>query len=219
MPDPQAFPERPVLKTHRAGLRWCRITQALADYSAESFNPHTHEAAASAHYGGRYDPFICHRRREPVSTLYLGHHWTCALSEVLFRYLVADRPNELRTISTLEVNQYVGNELTNNDPMVLLDLTVPAVECFGEQCLLLDRVDARQYATTRAWAQAWYQAYPQAQGLQWASRQSGELAVMLFGDRCADDCLHAKRSNIPIIGNMDDELDDLLERNQVVLVP
>ncbi|MEN4741104.1 RES family NAD+ phosphorylase [Pantoea agglomerans] len=47
---------------------------------------------------------------------------------------------------------------------------------------------ADHYPETQQWAEQIHHSNPDAQGIQWSSRQHGDKALMLFGDRiCAED--------------------------------
>jgi len=81
--------------------------------------------------------------------------------------------------------------------------------------------DKDQYPVTRQWAAAIHHQCPQAQGLCWVSRQDDSArALMLFGDRIADDALrpHGDSSSLLDDGNAYDAILDLAKRIGATIV-
>ncbi|WP_053115789.1 RES family NAD+ phosphorylase [Winslowiella iniecta] len=137
-------------------------------YKAIQFNPGKGDARFSPMSNG-------------VPTLYGGANTGVAVMETLFHDLPADSAGEPFDLSKLEgmVHSVMKPAINLN----LADLNPRTLRKMGVKRHQLLDSPADQYVFTREYSVAIYQAYPDAHGLQWSSKQHGDTALMLFGDR------------------------------------
>ncbi|WP_233268259.1 RES family NAD+ phosphorylase [Pantoea sp. BAV 3049] len=116
-----------------------------------------------------------------VPTLYGGANIGVAVMETLFHDLPQDSAEVPFDLARLE--GVVHSVIIPCTDLNLIDLNPKTLRKMGvKRSELLDS-SADQYVYTREYSLAIYLACPEAHGLQWSSRQHGETAVMLFGDR------------------------------------
>lgn len=155
--------------TWPAGKRLHRVHSA--DYSAVQFNP--------GKGNSRFSPMS-----NGVATLYGGENTGVAVMETLFHDLPSDSagaPYDLGKLAGMAhsvITPLIDLQLADLNPKTLRKMGVTRAQ-------LLDS-SAEQYIFTREYAVAIHQAFPDVQGLQWSSKQHGDAAVMLFGDRIED---------------------------------
>lgn len=122
----------------------------------------------------------------PIPTLYAGESVECAFFERIFRNV----PLPAEGLRTVHVNQFdhlaCGAVLPTRD-LTLAALFRPDLERWNLRRGELVHSGADHYAQTAAWAAALHRDFPPLDGLVWTSNQSDPaLAVLLFGDRCAE---------------------------------
>lgn len=179
-------------------------------FGASQFNPGLGEA--------RFSP-LRDAQGLPIPTLYAGASPDVAIMETLFHDLPQysdGAPFDLAKLAGL-----VWSQLVPRQPLTLVKLTPMTLRRLGiKRAQLLDS-DASQYPITRLWALTLWQQNPTAQGLCWSSRQHGDEAVMLFGDRVAQRLFEVKVASRPLIQS--DELlvriEALADEMGVVLLP
>lgn len=139
-----------------------------AAYTAVQFNPGKGRARFSPMSNG-------------VATLYGGDSIGVAIMETLFHDLPADSagaPYDLAKLTGLVYSVIKPEKALN-----LVDLNPKTLRKMGiRRAQLLDS-SADQYVFTREYSDAIHQACPTADGMQWSSKQHGDSALMLFGDR------------------------------------
>jgi hypothetical protein len=139
-----------------------------AKFTAAEFNPGIG--------GARFSPMS-----NGVSTLYGGVNSGVAVMETIFHDLPTPSVDTPFDLGKLEGLAY--SVMTPRDNLYLVDLNPKTLRKMGvKRADLLDS-SADQYLFTREYSLAIHQAYPAAQGLQWSSKQHGDTALMLFGDR------------------------------------
>ncbi|MDA3627824.1 RES family NAD+ phosphorylase [Saccharopolyspora oryzae] len=133
--------------------------------------------------GGRFDG----TPDDPFSSYYAGLHTTTALAEVLLRNLGFDGDGQ-RLIRRQQIaGRRFSSVRTNRELTLVSLLTAPDLAAVAQDSWLVDAEGRDAYPHTRRWA-AWIRSQaPWADGLIWPSkRDTGNPAVVLFGDRCAD---------------------------------
>ncbi|MHA3541175.1 RES family NAD+ phosphorylase [Yersinia enterocolitica] len=139
-----------------------------AEFTATQFNPGKGNA--------RFSPMD-----NSVSTLYGGVSTGVAVMETIFHDLPRDSAGAPYDLGKLE--GLVHSVVKPSEDLHLVDLNPKTLRKMGvKRADILDS-SADQYVFTREYSVAIHQAYPAAQGLQWSSKQHGDTAVMLFGDR------------------------------------
>lgn len=148
-------------------------------YSALQFNP---GMRGSARFSPVYDSL-----KQRVSTLYGGINTGVAVMETLFHDLpehtdgVAYDKGNLRGLAHSVIAPKVDLNLVDLNPKTMKKMGINRAQ-------LLDST-ADQYIYTQEYATAIHAAHPAAHGLKWSSRQHGDSALMLFGDRVHPDQL------------------------------
>jgi len=183
----------------------------LQRYRADQFNPGQSGNA-------RFSP-IRNDTGQPVSTLYASTTLDCALMETIFHdvsHAAGFKPFVKEKLTAL-----VHSTVRMERALQVADLSSVALRKLGVTRRQLIDTDKDQYPATRQWAQAIHHQFPQAQGLCWVSRQDDSArAVMLFGDRIADDVLrpHSDSRGLLDDGNTYDAILDLANRIGVTIV-
>lgn len=143
-----------------------------SQFSATQFNPGLGNA--------RFSPM-----RNGVSTLYGGVSCGVAIMETLFHDLPVDSAG--LPFDCARLKGKVFSIITPDVDLNLVDLNPKTLRKMGvKRSELLDSLPD-QYPYTQEYSLAIYSAYPEAHGLQWSSRQHGDTALMLFGDRITSD--------------------------------
>ncbi|AYW90831.1 MULTISPECIES: RES family NAD+ phosphorylase [Yersinia pseudotuberculosis complex] len=165
LPVPKAY--LPVnFTTWTAGKLIYRIHSA--EFTATQFNPGKGSA--------RFSPMS-----NEVATLYGGVSTGVAVMETIFHDLPPHSAGAPYDLSKLE--GLVHSAVKPSEDLHLVDLNPKTLRKMGvKRADILDS-SADQYVFTREYSVAIHQAYPTAQGMQWSSKQHGDTALMLFGDR------------------------------------
>jgi len=183
----------------------------LQRYQAAQFNPGQRGNA-------RFSP-ICNAAGQPIPTLYASTTLDCALMETIFHdvsHTAGFKPFVREKLAAL-----VHSTIRIERALQVVDLSSVALRKLGITRRQLIDTDKDQYPATRQWAEAIHHQFPQAQGLCWISRQDDSArAVMLFGDRIADDALrpHGDSRSLLDDGNTYDAILDLANRIGVTIV-
>lgn len=181
-----------------------------ARFGATEFNPGKGKS--------RFSP-VNNRDGESIPTLYGGENLPVAVMETVLHDLPTPCDNAPVELSSLD--NLVRSQIVPKESIQLVDLNPRFMKKHGiTQSELLGSC-ADNYPETRKWAEKIHEDNPEAQGIQWASRQHGDKAVMLFGDR-------VKSSDLDIIidcepaatsGEINDELKELADEMSLVLIP
>lgn len=123
-----------------------------------------------------------------VPTLYAAASFECAAAETLFHDI---KPAALfKAVSKATIDMRAWAFLEPVEPLRLVTLFEPDLNRWGLSRRELIDTPPSTYGRTQPWAAAIHAAEPTAQGIVWTSRRhDGERAMMLFGDRVADDAL------------------------------
>jgi hypothetical protein len=181
-------------------------------YAAAQFNPGVQGNA-------RFSP-IRNDLGEPIPTLYAGTSFPCVLMESVFH----DVPHTAG-FKSFDKNKLAGqihSELETTCDLQLVDLSSVALRKLGVPRKQLIDTGKDQYPATRQWAEAIHRQCPEAQGLNWVSRQDDSAqAFMLFGDRLPATGLRPRGNSRNILKDEDtyDEVLDLADRIGVSVVP
>jgi len=183
----------------------------LQRYRADQFNPGQSGNA-------RFSP-IGNDAGQLIPTLYVSTTLDCALMETVFHDV--SHAAGFKLFVREKMAALVHSTLYIERSLQLVDLSSVALRKLGVTRRQLIDTDKDQYPATRQWAGAIHHQYPQAQGLCWISRQDDSArAVMLFGDRIADDALspHGDSRSLLDDGNIYDAILDLANRIGVTVV-
>lgn len=132
--------------------------------------------------GGRFDGTSA----DPFPSYYAGLHVTTALAEVLLRNLGYSGKAQQRLIRRTQIaGRRLSAVRTARELTLVSLLTAPDLAAVAQDSWLVDTEGKDAYAQTRVWA-AWIRAQADwADGLIWPSkRDTGNPALVLFGDRC-----------------------------------
>ncbi|CAI0859305.1 RES domain [Serratia quinivorans] len=174
-------------------------------YTAIQFNPGTR---GSARFSPVYDSL---RRRVP--TIYGGVSTGVAVMETLFHDLPEHTDGAAYDMGNLQglAHSVIAPKVDLN----LVDLNPKTMKKMGvNRAQLLDST-ADQYIYTQEYASAIHAAHPAAHGLKWSSKQHGDSALMLFGDRVKGEQLNVIVESEVIIDSdivlevIDEEADQL----------
>ncbi|OQV41650.1 hypothetical protein BZ160_07620 [Pantoea vagans] len=148
-----------------------------SQYGATEFNP--------GKGVGRFSP-ITDRSGRIIPTLYGGKTLSVALMETVLHDLPTpceNAPVDLTVLNALAYSQCIPKaeiKLVDLNPRFMKKHGITQGELLGS--------GADHYPQTQQWAAQIHHSNPEAQGIQWSSRQHGDKALMLFGDRiCAED--------------------------------
>ena len=181
-------------------------------YHAEEFNPGIQGNA-------RFSP-ITSEHGAPIPTLYAGTTMNCALMETIF-HDIPYNPG----FKSIDKNKLVGqlhSVVQIEQEIQLVDLASVPLRKLGVTRKQLIDTEKDRYPATRKWAEAIHHQYPEAQGLSWVSRQDDSArAVMLFGDRIADDAIRSTTDSRSLLEDIDtyDAVLNLADRIGVNIVP
>ncbi len=181
-------------------------------YRADQFNPGVRGNA-------RFSP-IQNDQGQPIPTLYAGTTMDCALMETVFH----DVPHTagFKTFDKGKLTDQVHSTVEVTQPLKVVDLASVPLRKLGVTRKQLIDTEKDQYPATRKWAEALHSQFPEAQGLSWVSRQDDSArAVVLFGDRIADDALEPQGASRSLVddGTAYDAVLDLADRIGVAIIP
>ncbi|MEU7576646.1 RES family NAD+ phosphorylase [Streptomyces sp. NPDC041068] len=160
------------------------------------FNP----VSVDPHFGGnRFDG----TSYDPYPYLYVADDAATALAETLLRSLEFDVGTGMRLIPYAAVKDKSLSLLRTRCELTLVSLTTEADLAAVCQDSWLLEAEGERYAKTRRWASEIRVQAPDTAGLIWQSRRNRpRLALVLFGDRCAEDALAEERGGgIPDLGS------------------
>ena len=162
------------------------------DYGAVQFNPGIRGNA-------RFSP-IADLDGNLIPTLYGGSSFACAAMESVFH----DVPFAAG-FKAYDKGKLAGqghSQFTAAQDLVLADLASRSLRKLGVERKQLIDTEKDQYPVTRQWAVAIHAAFPEVQGLCWISRQDDSArAVVLFGDRIADELLKPGVATRSLVGD------------------
>ena len=164
----------PLTTIWSAGRRLYRVHPA--EYAPNEFHPGTGDPS------GRFHP-IHSVQGDPIPTLYASDRIHGALSETVFRNIVAGGVilrAELATRCLAHV------ELVRD--IAIADLSGHGLRRLGLDRSQLLETSARSYAYTARWAEAIHRSNEIVDGINWVSRQFDTAkALLAFGDRLKQD--------------------------------
>lgn len=174
----------PAGELHVTRTAWSRETPLhrvhREEYGATQFNPGVKGDA-------RFSP-IQSGAGAAIPTLYGGSTFDCAAMETVF-HDVSFAPG-FKAYDKGKLAAQVHSIVKPGSDLILADLGTKALRKLGVRRQELIDTDSDRYPVTRQWAQAIHAQCPDVQGLRWTSRQDDSAsAVMLFGDRIADETL------------------------------
>lgn len=141
-------------------------------FTAAEFNP------GKGH--GRFSP-VNDIKGKCIPTLYGGENLSVALMETVLHDLPTPCEDAPVALSILEI--LARSQLLPTEDIHLVDLNPRFMKKHGITQNDLLGSSADNYPETRKWAEKVHCDNPDAQGIQWASKQHGDKAIMLFGDR------------------------------------
>ncbi|MDE1189164.1 MAG: RES family NAD+ phosphorylase [Pantoea sp.] len=181
-----------------------------SQFGATEFNPGKGKS--------RFSP-ITDSEDNNIPTLYGGENLPVALMETVLHDLPTPCENAPVELSTLD--KLARSQISSKEDIQLVDLTPRFMKKNGITQGDLLGSSADNYPETRRWAEKIHSDNPQAQGLQWASKQHGDKAVMLFGDRVNIHDLNVSIDSEPASTSTDvnNELAALADEMALVLIP
>jgi hypothetical protein len=181
---PRRFRAEPHARTLPVGTRLWRVHDRR--HAATAFNPF---AADDNFGGGRFDG----TDRDPYPFLYAGLEAGTALAEKLLRDVPFDDKG-FRVIRRAGVRGQCASIIETMQDLTLVDLCSGEALAAVAQDSWLVQAERAEYPATRRWASWIREQAPTAHGMMWPSkREGGRPALVLFGDRCPDDCLVTDR--------------------------
>jgi len=174
-------------------------------YSARSFKATPAPMPAAAAGGARFDGSA----DDVYAFYYSALEEKTALAETLLRNLVPDEQGKrLVPLAALAGRQISGLTLTRDLNLISL-ISGEDLAAIGQDAWLVTSQGA-DYEHTRKWAHWLRQQAEWAHGFIWDSlRNRGGLAVVLFGDRCAEDFGHGyERILLHEVTDLTIDLDD-----------
>lgn len=178
-------------------------------FSAVQFNPGLGNA--------RFSP-LKNEDSVNVPTIYGGESLSVAIMETLLHDLPT--PCVGIAIDMAKLGYLAHSQIVPLESLTLLDINPRTMKKLGITQAQLLGSSADNYAITQKWASRLYQDNPEAQGLQWPSKQHGGYAIMLFGDRIRKGMLHAVIDTEPAIQSLDVKkaLESLVDEMELVLI-
>ena len=166
----------------------------------------------------RFSP-INNDKEESIPTLYGGESLSVSLMETVLHDLPTpskDAPIELSCLDGLARSQ-----ISPKEDIQLVDLNPRFMRKHGITQASLLGSSADHYTETRKWAEKIYADNVDAQGILWASKQHGDKAMMLFGDRIDSKKLTVLIDSEPTSTSteVNHELDTLADEMGLVLIP
>lgn len=179
-------------------------------FGATEFNP------GKGH--GRFSP-VNDIQGNSIPTLYGGENLSVALMETILHDLPTPCKDAPIALSILEI--LARSQILPTEDIHLVDLNPRFMKKHGITQNDLLGSSADNYPETRKWAEKVHTDNPLAQGIQWASKQHGDKAIMLFGDRidrkgfyAIIDCEQASTSI-----DVNDGISVLADEMALVLIP
>ncbi|ENO3977011.1 RES family NAD+ phosphorylase [Aeromonas veronii] len=197
----------PVTHTVAANTLFWRVHPSK--YAERTFNPGLGNA--------RFSP-INDSSGAPIPTMYAGSHISVALMETVYHDVSFGQG--LKTYDRSRFGGLVISCITSTRPLCLAKLFGPATRNYPLEHGGLTQSDALHYPSTREWARALHASGP-IDGLIWVSRQdSGQMALMLFGDRVSVSDLQIIQPSFPITEHPDASvlLEELAAEMRVILL-
>ncbi|TQI78601.1 RES domain-containing protein [Serratia fonticola] len=174
-------------------------------FSAAQFNPGKGSARFSPMSNG-------------VPTLYGGVNTGVAVMETIFHDLPPHSSGTPYDLGKLHGLAY--SVVKPSEDLQLVDLNPRTLRKIGvKRAELLDST-ADQYVFTREYSLLMHQFFPSSQGLQWSSRQHGDSALMLFGDRVTREQLNIVIESERVLesATIMDEIEQQADQLGVVLI-
>ncbi|MDE1475852.1 RES family NAD+ phosphorylase [Xenorhabdus bovienii] len=141
-------------------------------YSGAEFNPGKGNA--------RFSP--CQNAKgKPVPTIYGGENIPVAVMETVYHDVPTGCDNQPFDLGKLD--KLVYSRLIPNINLITVDINPRVLRKWGNDPKEVLLSDAENYPQTQELASQIYQDNPTAQAITWASKQHGDKAIMLFGDR------------------------------------
>ncbi|WP_237388062.1 RES family NAD+ phosphorylase [Xenorhabdus sp. Sc-CR9] len=156
-------------------------------YKGTEFNPGKGNA--------RFSP--CQNAQgESIPTIYGGENIAVAVMETIYHDVPAgcnNLPFDLGKLDTL-----VYSQLMPDVDLIIVDINVRVLRKWGYEPKDILFSEAENYTHTQEIAGRIYQDNPTAQAIIWASKQHGDKAIMLFGDRLKENELTVSVESQPL---------------------
>ncbi|CEE90667.1 RES family NAD+ phosphorylase [Xenorhabdus nematophila] len=117
----------------------------------------------------------------PIPTIYGGENISVAVMETVYHDVPTGCNNLPFDLGKLD--KLVYSQLTPNVDLIIVDINVRLLRKWGLEPKDVLFSDAENYSRTQVLASQIYQDNPTAQAIIWTSKQHGDKAIMLFGDR------------------------------------
>jgi hypothetical protein len=198
MADPAAGIPAPAAGLHFELVRWDagrdmhrfhRVAHGQSDFNASGLG------------NARFSP-IRTATGKLIPTLYGGSSFECAAMETVFHEVPF--AGGFKSFDKNKLDGWRASVLRPVRDLKLIDLSGKALRKLGIARNQLIDTETIHYPHTRPWAAALHAQCPEADGLQWVSRQDDEAkAVVLFGDRLRSAELKPIQPPVDIVSDPD----------------
>ncbi|MDC9589372.1 RES family NAD+ phosphorylase [Xenorhabdus sp. XENO-10] len=141
-------------------------------YKGAEFNPGKGNA--------RFSP-CKNTQNELIPTIYGGENISVAVMETLYHDVPTGSNNMPFDLGKLD--KLVYSQLIPNINLITVDINMRVLRKWGYEPKDVLLSDAESYPHTQELASQIHRDNPSAQAITWASKQHGDKAIMLFGDR------------------------------------
>ncbi|MDC9593996.1 RES family NAD+ phosphorylase [Xenorhabdus sp. IM139775] len=156
-------------------------------YKSTEFNPGKGNA--------RFSP-CKNAQGHPIPTIYGGESISVAVMETIY-HDVPTGSNHL-PFDLSKLDKLVYSQLIPDIDLITVDINMRILRKWGYDPKDILLSDASSYPGTQALASQIYQDNPSAQAITWASKQHGDKAIMLFGDRLKENELTVSIESQPL---------------------
>ncbi|MBI6549825.1 RES family NAD+ phosphorylase [Xenorhabdus lircayensis] len=156
-------------------------------YKGAEFNPGEGNA--------RFSP--CKNTQDaPIPTIYGGENISVAVMETIYHDVPTGCNNLPFDLGKLD--KLVYSQLILGVDLITVDINMRVLRKWGHDPKDVLLSDAENYPHTQEIASQIYRDNPSAQAITWASKQHGDKAIMLFGDRLKENKLTISIESLPL---------------------
>lgn len=133
---------------------------------------------------------------EPIPTIYGGENISVAVMETIYHDVPTGSNNLPFDLGKLDPLVY--SQLIPNIDLITVDINMRVLRKWGYEPKDVLLSEAESYPHTQELAGQIYRDNPSAQAITWASKQHGDKAIMLFGDRLKENQLTVSIESQPL---------------------
>ncbi|EQB99049.1 RES family NAD+ phosphorylase [Photorhabdus temperata] len=176
--------------------------------------------------GAEFNPGVGNARFSPfknngifVPTIYGGENIGVAIMETILH----DTPLNCSGIPVDlgKLDDLAHSQITPQKDIKYVDINPRILKKWGIIQGQLVESEASDYHITQRWAAKIYHDNPDAQAIQWPSKQHGGKAIVIFGDRVEERDLRVSIESEPAATSkkVNDKLKELADEMELILVP